>query len=222
MGRRIRTAAAFSALTLLLAASSLVSPASAGRRAAPAAKPDMPLNTLLQYAVADINKFWGQGFAASGRRYVAPGVYPYSRPVTTACGTAVMNNAFYCPASNSIYFDAGFVRKFYEEVGDYAAVSIIAHEWGHLVQAQLGINRGNSFSIQMELQADCLAGAYTLYAERAGELEEGDMEEAGVGLFNAGDQKGTPWFSPQAHGRPMKRIGSFLDGYKGGSPACFR
>jgi hypothetical protein len=132
-----------------------------------------------------------------------------------------MNNAFYCSASNSIYFDYNFISKVYSQVGDYAAVSIIAHEWGHLVQTQLGISNGRFFSIQMELQADCSAGAYTKYAEGMRELEEGDMEEAGVGLFNAGDPRGMPWFASQAHGKSMQRISAFLDGYKGGARACF-
>lgn len=206
--------------SLLLAALVTVAPVSARRPAPPAAKPDMPFPTLMQYATRDINNFWAQTFAGWRRPYKPPGVYPYARPLRTACGLSVMNNAFYCPADNNVYYDGNFVSRYYSYVGDYAAVSIIAHEWGHLAQTQLGINRGNSFSIQMELQADCFAGAYTGYAEAMGELEEGDLEEAGVGIFYAGDQKGTPWFSPQAHGRPMRRISAFLDGYKGGAGAC--
>lgn len=133
-----------------------------------------------------------------------------------------MNNAFYCSASNSIYYDYNFMSRMYSQVGDYAAVSILAHEWGHLVQTQLGISNGRAFSIHMELQADCLSGAYTQYAEKMGVLEEGDMEEAGVGLFGAGDPKGMPWFAPLAHGKSMQRISAFLDGYKGGVQVCLR
>ena len=221
MKRPLLSLAPFSAF-VLLAALTLSAPTTAGKPGTPPApRRDMPFDTLMSYASQDINRFWSQSFASSGRRYVQPSVYPYNSPVRTPCGVAAMNNAFYCPASNNIYFDASFVKKYYSQVGDFAAVSILAHEWGHLVQAQLGINRGNAYTIQMELQADCLAGAYTKYAELAGELEDGDMEEAGVGLFSAGDQKGTPWFSPQAHGRPMRRVSSFLDGYKGGAGACF-
>jgi predicted metalloprotease len=208
-----------SLLSIVLAA--LLLPASLERSAAAAPKPDMPLMTLLSYASGDINGFWIQSFTANRTLYKQPAMIYYVAPIQTPCGLSVLNNAFYCGASNTIYYDYNFINRMYSTVGDYAAVSIIAHEWGHLVQAQLGISRGNNFSIQMELQADCFAGAYTKYAESKHELEEGDIEEAGVGLFNAGDPKGMAWFASEAHGKPMQRIGSFLDGYKGGPAPCF-
>jgi len=189
--------------------------------AAPAPAPDMPLAKLLDYAPQDINKFWQQTFASSNKRYAAPLVLPYYLPYRTPCGDSLMNNAFYCPPDNIIHYDYNFISRIYSQVGDYAVASLIAHEWGHSVQTQLGISKGKFFSIQMELQADCFAGAYTQYARQAGELEDGDLEKAGVGLFNAGDRIGTPWFAPQAHGKPMERISAFLDGYKGGVKACF-
>lgn len=197
--------------------------AKAGRSNAPLKpSPDLPLNQLLPIASGHINGFWLQSFYAKRLRYTTPTMVYYTQPIQTPCGIAVMNNAFYCSASNSIYYDYNFMSRMYSQVGDYAAVSILAHEWGHLVQTQLGISNGRAFSIQMELQADCLSGAYTQYAEKMGVLEEGDMEEAGVGLFGAGDPKGMPWFAPQAHGKSMQRISAFLDGHKGGAQACFR
>ena len=192
-----------------------VSPALATRHTGDSAKPDLPLRDLLVYASGDINAFWQQSFASRGLRYSVPLMVPYNQPIGTPCGQALMNNAFYCSASNSIYYDYNFISRIYSQVGDYAAVSIIAHEWGHLVQTQLGISNGRYFSIQMELQADCFAGSYTKYAEATGKLEAGDLEEAGAGLFNAGDPKEMPWFAAQAHGKSMQRISAFLDGYNG-------
>jgi predicted metalloprotease len=200
----------------------LAGPARSSKSAAAPKPPDLPLNQLLPFAAADINKFWHQSFYASRLRYVTPTMVPYNQPIGTPCGNAVMNNAFYCSASNSIYYDYNFMSRMYSRVGDYAAVSILAHEWGHLVQTQLGIAKGRFFTIQMELQADCFAGAYTQYAEKTGKLDPGDLEEAGAGLFNAGDPIGMPWFAPQAHGKSMQRISAFLDGYKGGAQRCLR
>jgi predicted metalloprotease len=200
----------------------LAGPERVRKSEASAKPPDLPLNQLLPLAAADINKFWNQSFYASRLRYVTPTMVPYIQPIVTPCGNAAMNNAFYCSASNSIYYDYNLMSRMYSRVGDYAAVSILAHEWGHLVQTQLSIANGRSFTIQMELQADCFAGAYTQYAKRTGKLDEGDMEEAGVGLFTAGDPLGMPWFSPQAHGKSMQRISAFLDGYKGGAQVCLR
>jgi predicted metalloprotease len=206
---------------MFIAVAALALPVSSVKSTTAVPKPDMPLPNLLTFASGDINSFWLQNFNANRRRYTRPSMFYYLVPMRTPCGVTLMNNAFYCPASNSIYYDYNFISKMYSGVGDYAAVSIIAHEWGHLVQAQLGISSGSNFSIQMELQADCFAGAYTKYAELKRELEEGDMEEAGVGLFNAGDPKGMAWFASNAHGKPMQRISAFLDGYKGGTAACF-
>jgi hypothetical protein len=189
---------------------------------ASAKPPDMPLNELLPAASADINNFWMQSFVAGRLRYTTPSMTYYVQPIRTACGIATLNNAFYCSASNSIYYDYNFMRRMYSGVGDYAAVSILAHEWGHLVQTQLGIGKGRAFTIQMELQADCFAGAYTKYAERTGKLDPGDLEEAGTGLFNAGDPEGMPWFSPRAHGKSMQRISAFVDGYRGGAQRCLQ
>jgi predicted metalloprotease len=214
MNRILASLTSIALVACLLSTSLLV-------RSTAAPKPDMPLPNLLTFASADINRYWVKTFTANTRLYTQPKMFYYVEPIKTPCGPSVMNNAFYCRTSNTIYYDYNFINRMYSSVGDYAAVSIIAHEWGHLVQAQLGISRGNSLSIQMELQADCFAGAYTKYADMKHELEEGDMEEAGVGLFNAGDPKGMAWFAPQAHGKPMQRISAFLDGYKGGSAACF-
>lgn len=208
-------------LTLtIIAVAILAFPAEAGRSTASSRPPDLPLNQLLPVASADINRFWHQSFYASRLRYVTPMMVPYNQPISTSCGPAVMNNAFYCSAENRIYYDYNFMGQMYSQVGDYAAVSILAHEWGHLVQTQLGIARGGAFSIQMELQADCFAGAYTQYAERMKELEPGDLEEAGAGLFKGGDPIGMPWFAPTAHGTAMQRINAFLNGYKDGPQKC--
>jgi hypothetical protein len=200
----------------------LVCPQTTSESTAAARPPDMPLNELIPAASADINGFWKQSFVAGRLRYTTPTMMYYVQPIRTACGNATLNNAFYCSASNSIYYDYNFMRRMYSGVGDYAAVSILAHEWGHLVQTQLGISRGNAFTIQMELQADCFAGAYSKYAERTGKLDPGDLEEAGAGLFNAGDPEGMPWFSPMAHGKSMQRINAFLDGYRGGAQRCLQ
>jgi predicted metalloprotease len=206
-------------LSAILLVVSLVSPAGSVKASRPRPKPDLPLDQLLPLAVVDINQYWQTNFSSLRLRYVVPNIVRYDRPIATPCGASLMKNATYCAASNSIYFDYNWISSVYSNVGDYAAVSIMAHEWGHLVQTQLGLSNGTVFSIQNELGADCFSGAYTKYAEVTGKLEEGDMEEAGAGLFNSGDPRGMPWFAQGAHGKPMQRINAFLSGYNGGR--CF-
>jgi len=219
MKSRIRLLGARLAITLVVL-TVLTLPASA-RTGAATARTDLPLNQLLPIASSHINQFWHQSFYAGRLRYATPTMVPYNQPIRTPCGNAVMNNAFYCGRANSIYYDYNFMSQMYSQIGDYAAVSILAHEWGHLVQMQLGVAQSGTFTIQLELQADCLSGAYTQYAERVGVLDPGDLEEAGVGLFKGGDQIGMPWFHPQAHGTAMQRINAFLKGYNDGARKCF-
>jgi predicted metalloprotease len=188
----------------------------------PKSAPDMPINELINFVVSDLNSYWNAQFNYARRQYAPPKlIQAYTQQIQTPCGNALLNNAFYCPASHSIYYDANFLYKVYSQVGDFAAVSIIAHEWGHLVQRQMGIVKGPYLSIQTELQADCLSGAYAKHAGEKSYLEEGDLDEAGAGLFKFGDPRGMPWFDMNAHGKPLQRVSAFLDGLKQGPGGCF-
>ena len=204
--------------SLTIVTIALTFPVQSARSSTPV-RPDLPLPTLINVASNDINSFWQWALNSSGRRYAPPRLISYISPINTRCGVALLNNAFYCPPEHAIYYDYNFIARSYSKVGDYAAVGIIAHEWGHVVQAHLGISKGNTFSIQMELQADCFVGAYTKYAERTGKLDPGDLDEAGEDLFKSGDPKGMPWFASQAHGTPLQRVDAFLTGYK--QAPCF-
>ena len=185
---------------------------------------DMPFNQLVTVSRNLLDEFWAREFAASGRKYqTARGFYFYNQPFNSPCGVLKLNNAYYCPSNHSVYYDDAFLRKMYKETGDFAAVTILAHEWGHLVQANLGIVHDNRtiYSVQTELQADCFAGAFAGYLNRKGMLEDYDLDEGGAKLFNIGDKYGTPWFDRQAHGRPIQRIDAYLEGYKRGTNQCF-
>lgn len=135
-------------------------------------------------------------------------------------------NAFYCPADNTIAWDdPGLMVPFYSEVGDAAVGFVIAHEWGHLIQNQSGLEF--PLTIESELNADCLAGDFAgaLYDEGLLEggagLEPGtDLAEAAEGIFLFGDDPAVPWQDPQAHGTGQERLEAFETGFDGGAEAC--
>lgn len=183
----------------------------------------LPLNELIRVASNSINDFWATNVPnVLSRQYSPPSAfrrYSTNNLIRTACGNSIPNNASYCPGDHSISYDINFLKKAYYRDGDYAVVTILAHEWGHLVQAHL-YPSGSYFSIQMELQADSFAGAYTQYALHAGILEEGDMEEGAINTYNAGDN--SPWFAPGAHGTPEQRLQAFLRGFQYGVRGCFQ
>jgi predicted metalloprotease len=180
------------------------------------------IDDLVELARADIDSFWEKEFDVEGEIYDGPIKFEgYTTEIETDCGPASLENAFYCSADHSIYYDSNFLAEQLETNGDFAPVLIVAHEWGHLVQSLVGILQDRDlYSIQVELQADCLAGVWAADADQRGLLDEGDFNEGIVALFRVGDARGTDFFDPDAHGRAGDRINAFQDGFEGGLEAC--
>ena len=130
------------------------------------------------------------------------------------CGPLVGNNAFYCPVDNTISWDIQFMNWQFAQWGDFAPVTIAAHEWGHRNQAQAGLlNRGRS-TFQNEQHADCQAGVFAAIEESRGLLEMGDVMESFNSLCAGGGASG--WFDPTSHGTCQERILAFQHGYTTG------
>ncbi len=180
------------------------------------------IEDLIELARADIDSFWAAQFEGENVLYDPPIKFQaYDSEIETECGLAELNNAFYCGADHSIYYDINFLKEQLDGNGDFAPVLIIAHEWGHLVQSLLGILGDEELlTIQTELQADCLAGVWAADANSREMLDQGDFDEGIIALFNVGDSRDTPFFDPQAHGRSGQRIDSFTDGFEAGLDSC--
>jgi predicted metalloprotease len=180
------------------------------------------IDDLVELARADIDFFWQSQFENDTTLYEPPLQFTaYTTEIETACGLAVPENAFYCSADHSIYYDVNFLARELETNGDFGPVLIIAHEWGHLVQSLLGILGSTELlTIQTELQADCLAGVWAADADQRGLLEEGDFEEGMIALLRVGDPHGTDFFDPQAHGQPEERVGAYRRGFFEGLDGC--
>jgi predicted metalloprotease len=178
---------------------------------------------LINFARDDINSFWQQTFTASDLDYIPPTQFKaYTQRISTPCGRAMLDNAFYCERDHAIYYDLNFLARQLQTDGDFAPVTIIAHEWGHLVQADLGILDSSRYTIDIELQADCFAGAYAKHAGEEGLLEEGDLDEGVNNLYKAGDESDLPWFAAGAHGQPDQRVGAFQLGLDNGADKCLQ
>lgn len=125
-------------------------------------------------------------------------------------------NAFYCPDGDYVAWDKTLLELGYE-IGDSWPYLIIAHEWGHAIQADLDMSLQSE---QYELQADCLAGA-VLYGARADgtlEFEQGDEKEIVDGLNFIADE--VPWGMTGDHGDSFQRIEAFNLGRTDGVPGC--
>jgi predicted metalloprotease len=179
---------------------------------------------------AHIDIFWEARFQEAGRVYDSPeGVVAFAEPIVTACGRAdpVREAAFYCVIDEKIYYSAEFRTLIENQIGDFAWVIVVAHEWGHHIQAKLGFDlgvvpdrAGEVAPIEFEQQADCLAGAYAIDAELSGWLDPGDVDEALAITEISGDPPGTAWNDPRAHGTGDVRIDAFLTGYNAGIVGC--
>jgi uncharacterized protein len=198
------------------------------------------IDAFLTDLLRDIDGYWTRTLRAANLpepriRYdwIAPG-----GSALTGCGQAAGDTAaFYCPTDDTIYVAQRFAADLYRGVarglpgeqagyghaaGDFAVAYVLAHEYGHNIQQELGIfdNRVTPSAEPYELQADCFAGtwAYSVYA--AGHLQPGDLQEAvntalAVGDFDLGNA--------QHHGTPTQRRDALLTGFRSGDPSvCSR
>jgi predicted metalloprotease len=158
--------------------------------------------------------------------------------VQSACGSAQSaSGPFYCPADEKVYVDLGFFDELgnrFGAPGDFAQAYVLAHEIGHHVQHLLGVDQrvrsasrdqstARDLSVRMELQADCLAGAWGHHAGQANLLEPGDVQE-GLGAAAAvGDDRlqrmGGGTISPETftHGSSEQRMSWFQRGLRSGT-----
>ena len=191
--------------------------------------------------VNSVQKFWDGVFQRSNRQYQFVDTVFFSGQVNTACGTAdAQVGPFYCPRDKLVYIDLGFFDELQSRFGVGSAVFaqayVIAHEYGHHVQDQLGLldkisgdQRGpESLSVRSELQADCYAGVWAAHAVETGIVEQLTQADINDGLDAAqaiGDdriqQSTQGQVNPETwtHGSSEQRRRWFSQGYEKGRPA---
>ena len=187
----------------------------------------------------DVQGVWAQTL---GARYERTRVVLFRDAIESACGSAESaTGPFYCPSDGKVYLDVGFFDELTQRFGapgDFAKAYVIAHEFGHHVQRLLGLDTAarrspaagaNSASVALELQADCLAGAWGHAASQSGrfkaghvELEPGDAEQALRAAAAIGDDRlqkmTTGHVMPDrfTHGTSAQRVESFRRGMDAG------
>jgi uncharacterized protein len=172
-----------------------------------------------------LEQYWRTELPRLGGRYQPLKGYTYYRSDEgqgPRCGDepAPPNNAFYCPAGDFIAWDeSGLLIPYYVQGGDFSAAFVLAHEFGHAVQARLP--KQAPLGLLRELQADCFAGAWSRWVAQRKLLDPGDLDEATLAVFIARDVPGTPWTDPRAHGSGFQRTRAFGDGYEAGPKECY-
>ncbi|ASW57684.1 hypothetical protein CIK06_13950 [Plantactinospora sp. KBS50] len=177
----------------------------------------------LRGAVGLAEQYWAARFQENGQPFTpVQQVVAYQREGEVTCGGQPVprNNALYCSAGDFIAYDVVWAVSAFRKIGDAFLYYLLGHEYAHGIQTRLGIRY--SFTIQQELQADCMAGAYIGDSVRDGDLnlQDGDLDELRTGLAAVADDPGQPWFAEGSHGSAKQRTASFFDGYRRSLAAC--
>ena len=184
---------------------------------------NMTTQQFVQFIGANLNTKWQAVFKDAGYAYSKVKFVPYSQPIPAGGCLRIAApkiGPFYCPQNMTVYYPLPWREHGGQtpaQIGDFAVATILAHESGHHVQNLMGI-LGNPklYTIQRELQADCLAGVWGRSVYQEGLLEPGDVEEGIQAVDDAADLPGTPQKSSRAHGSAAQRTDSFFTGYKSG------
>jgi uncharacterized protein len=192
--------------------------------------------------VNSVQKFWDGVFTRSNRQYTYVDTVFFTDQVQTGCGFASSQvGPFYCPRDKLVYIDLGFFDDLQSRFGTGSApfvqAYVIAHEYGHHVQDELGTldrigsdTQGpESRAVRSELQADCYAGVWAAHAVETGLVEELTQADINDGLDAAsaiGDDRiqektqGQVNQETWTHGSGEQRRRWFSRGYEQGKPAA--
>jgi predicted metalloprotease len=197
---------------------------------------------FLTAVTKDVDAYWTKVFKDSG--LPEPKVnyqwIPAGQTVASACGdengTLGDQAAAYCAADDTISISQKFAsdissgaldqalpgssQGYGGTVGDFSVAYIVAHEYAHEIQDELGFfdRYGQQLpTMAFELQADCYAGTWAKNAQRENRLQDGDVQEAldaalAVGDFDTG--------SPGHHGTPEQREAAWNNGFEAGDPSA--
>lgn len=189
----------------------------------------------------DVQIYWAEALPQYfGVEYQETETVWFSGGVSTGCGQASSETGpFYCPADNLVYIDLEFLQQLEQQLigkpTDLAEQYILAHEYGHHVQNILGDNarvqqaqqndpsRAGQYSIALELQADCYAGAWVgarNVLDNPAELDEAIAAAEGVGDDRIQQRTGGR-VDPESwtHGSAEQRKSWFLKGYNSADPS---
>lgn len=190
------------------------------------------MDDFLIDVIEDVDRYWVRVFAESG--FTEPQVtYNWLAPgevAQMACGGGKATSddtAAYCPADDTIYVSQQFAYNLWRGIvrgqqgvtypGDFGVALVVAHEYAHNIQTELGIGQrlAEEIARPYELQADCFAGTWANSEYYEGRLEAGDPEEA---IQTAADLGDLDFLSPTHHGTPEERADAWARGYNGGNP----
>ena len=174
-------------------------------------------------AFDDVAVFFQEAFDDEDLFYAAPFMEVIEGESEAPCSEGAIHpgvGSFYCGLNLTIYFDLELEARDAETGGIASPYYTLGHEAGHDVQMQLGIILSDTLSVEKELEADCMAGAFLAWVIEEGTLTEDDFFVLLELVNNLGDPEGTSASHPNAHGMGSQRVAMVLRGYYNGISAC--
>ena len=148
-------------------------------------------------------RVWAPPLETSGYEAVRPSVTVYSGSISTKCGRLRSMNASYCGADQQVYYaeDLPDVVPSSLRGSRFITESVIAHEFGHAVQARSGILLSEQawedktsdkagqllYSRRLEQQADCFAGQFLGSVAKSNEMTPTEMTNVSKLFYSIGD-----------------------------------
>ncbi|MBM6403861.1 neutral zinc metallopeptidase [Phycicoccus sp. CSK15P-2] len=195
--------------------------------------------------VNSVQAFWEGELVRFKREWQPTQTVLYSGTTQSGCGTASNQvGPFYCPLDKSVYIDASFfevlTQRFGADDGALAQEYVVAHEYGHALQDQLGLlgraqqdpQGAESGAVRVELMADCLAGVWAQHASAVADedtgtpflkqLTQSDIDSALSAAAAVGDdriqEKTSGRVTPESwtHGSAEARQQWFMTGFRTG------
>ena len=191
------------------------------------AAPDSTYAVFASTVLGSANDLWKKQFGQMNKTYVEPRLVLFRDFTQSNCGGADSSmGPHYCPLDQTIYLDETFFDVLTGQLkakgGDVAEAYVMAHEVGHHVQYQLGLlkkAKTGDESVQTELQADCLAGAWAKSVEERKVVEPGEISEAIDAAAAVGDDRVQKtyegYINPETwtHGSSKQRVAAFERGF---------
>jgi len=226
-----------------------------GGQARRTGKPSDDIGRFVSTILGNIDAEWTDIFQRDGKTYRKPVLVLYQGQTQAACGGQAQSamGPFYCPTDQKVYLDTAFFREIESrfrgcegKACEFSQAYVIAHEVGHHVQNLLGVlprvqqqqqrmdrTDANRLQVQVELQADCLAGIWASHENKRLQsqgkpllVEPGDIDAAMQTASAIGDdtlqRKATGRVVPDSftHGTAAQRQRWFMNGYREGTVAA--
>src|ERR1700712_2012940 len=193
-----------------------------------------PIDKLALLSINDIEEFWKansqdrlKGSYKPVDKLVSYDSNDRNSPIVCRSETYENVNAFFTSRCNLIAWDRGvFMPTAQKYFGDMSVNGVLAHEFGHALQAMSKLVTRKDPTIVYEQQADCFAGVY-LYHVAEGKSPRFTLSTADgidhvlAGIITTRDPvMDSDDSNDDEHGSALDRVSAFQIGFVTGTSAC--